>query len=46
LNGWLYRAASAPYISARDLKGVPMRAETERAIGEIKQALTLLRRHL
>jgi hypothetical protein len=42
----LYASIAAPYITASDSKGVPMRAETERTIGDIKQALFLLRRHL
>jgi hypothetical protein len=36
----------APYIPRWKDLGVPMRAETERTIEEIKQALSLLRRHL
>jgi len=39
----VYRAA---YISARLAWTQKMRAETERTIGEIKQAMALLRRHL
>jgi hypothetical protein len=46
-RGELYRKAHAPYITAQTIrKAFPMRAETERTIGDIKQALSLLRRHL
>jgi hypothetical protein len=42
-----FTSSFAPPISARDWRGSKeMRAETERTIGEIKQALALLRRHL
>jgi len=44
------RAAVAALIRGRYIasgtKGVAMRAETERTIEEIRQALALLRRHL
>jgi hypothetical protein len=43
----LYLDYRAAYISARlAWTESKMRAETERTIGEIKQALALLRRHL
>jgi hypothetical protein len=41
----LYKPARSDHIGARR-KELYMRAETERTIDEIKQAIALLRRHL
>jgi hypothetical protein len=40
------RKARGPYIRRGKIWVLTMRAETERTIEEIKQALSLLRRHL
>jgi hypothetical protein len=47
--GWksrVLRRSRAALISSLEFQVFTMRAETERTISEIKQALSLLRRHL